>query len=208
MITFQFTQRFKTTFQKYESQLHTIYEYVHNLFVNANQYNLRVHFDLMTTQHELEQYDAYTTIQSWNENLFPKSSNIYVADTFSSKKHFCYTLLHEILHALGLMYLPTINKRWNRMINAYTKQYIGPSEKQSIAIQYYKKLHAKQAKTIPLFKEINNDTYSDYHHLCKEIHDVFSSPLHYNISPVTLGLLQDYGYDVVKEAFSKKIVYL
>jgi len=193
MIAFKVSNAFKTKFKKHEDLMYTLYNYIHTIIDNSCKYNLFVHFDLVSTQHEQEQYDAYTVIHEWNHNDFPKHSTIYVAD-FVSKKHFYYTLLHELFHALGLMYIPGKNTRWNNLINIPTHEYIG--KENSKAIYYYQKSTNTNKTTIPLQKSDNSDTFTDYHHLTESIKDVFSSPLYYTISPITLGLLDDYGYNI------------
>ena len=192
MITFTLSQTFKTKYQKHEELIYKLYNYLDTILCDTLQYDLSVHFDLMTNQHERDHYDAYTVINKWNSNHFPKQSTIFVAD-FVSRKHFYYTLLHELFHALGLMYLPE-NIRWNTLIDKTTHEYIG--KKNSKALFYYSK-HSKTTKqAIPLQKSPNPDAFTDYHHLTESIKDVFSSPLHYTISPITLGLLDDYGYNI------------
>jgi hypothetical protein len=193
MITFQVSTSFKIKYKNQEKLLYRLYEYLDTILRDSLQYNLSVHFDLMTNQYELDQYDAYTIINEWNPNNFPKKSTIYVAD-FVTKKHFYYTLLHELFHALGLMYIPGTNVRWNTLIDKISKEYIG--KKNSKAIFYYCKRFKTNKNSIPLQKSSNPDTLTDYHHLTESIKDVFSSPLYYTISPITLGLLDDYGYNI------------
>ena len=65
-----------------------------------------------------------------------------------------------------------------------------------MAIFYYQKQTHTNKTTIPLQKSDTEDALTDYHHLTKSIKDVFSSPLYYTISPITLGLLHDYGYNI------------
>lgn len=192
MITFTLSQTFKAKYQKQQDLIYTLYNYLDTILYNASDYDLSVHFDLMTNQHELDQYDAYTIINQWNSNHFPRQSTIFVAE-FVSKKHFYYTLLHELFHALGLMHISE-NIRWNTLINKNTHEYIG--KKNSKAIFYYSQRMKKKKTAIPLQKSSNPDTFTDFHHLTESIKDVFSSPLYYTISPITLGLLDDYGYQI------------
>jgi hypothetical protein len=200
MITFCTSDSFKEVFRPYQKLLFNVYDYFQNIFADPLQYSTTVHFDLIKNQHELHDFDAYTIIEQWTSEKYPLKSIIYVTTEFCSRKHFYYTLIHEMLHALGLMYVPALNTRWNKMIDMKNNIYIGPKNRYSIAIHHYLD---KKHTCIPLDVCSNHsntksttNTMTDYHHLTANICDVFSSPLHYNITPITLGLLSDYGYEL------------
>lgn len=192
MITFHVQPRFRKHFQKYEESIYQLYEYMDNLIENTNDYYLQVDFDVISDQNQPYEYDAYTIIHTWNTNHFPAYSSIYVCpEEFQSKKHFYYTILHELFHALGIMHVPDRNVRWLNLINQEKHLYVGNGTK-SRAICRYSQMMNRSCHAIPL--QSDEDHMTDFHHLTPLIKDVFSSPLHYRVSPVTIGLLEDYGY--------------
>lgn len=195
MITFHLQPSIRSRFRRYENTIHQLYEYIETILENSFSCNLRVDFDFMPNQNQPYEYDAYTIIHSWNHDDFPSHSTIYICpDGFQSKKHFYFTMLHELFHALGIMYIPKQNIRWSKLIDQEKNQYVGNGTN-SKAIYYYSQLLKQKCEYIPLDMD-DNDSMTTFHHLTPKIKDVFSSPLHYNISPITLGLLEDYGYSI------------
>lgn len=192
MITFHLQPSFRNRYRKYENTIYQLYEYIETVLKNPLECKLQVDFDLMSNQNQPFEYDAYTVIKDWNSNNFPAYSTIYMCpEGFQSKKHFYFTMLHELFHALGIMYLPNQNIRWSKLIDQEKQMYVG-NGLNSKAIFYYSQFMHKKCKCIPL--QIDDDSLTNFHHLTPKIKDVFSSPLHYNVSLVTLGLLEDYGY--------------
>ena len=192
MITFHLQPSFRIRFRKYEKIIYQLYEYIETILKNPQECKLQVDFDLISNQNQPFEYDAYTMINAWNRNHFPTHSTIYMCpDGFQSKKHFYFTMLHELFHALGIMHIPNHNIRWSKLIDQEKKIYVGNGS-DSKAIYYYSQSMHQKCECIPL--QVDDDSMTNFHHLTPKIKDVFSSPLHYNISLVTLGLLEDYGY--------------
>lgn len=207
MLLFSFSEKLKNKFHSYlkqskgihfESIFQNVYRYIEYLFqqVIHQEIHLTIRFEWIDDK--TNNFEAFTQIMKSDEHLNPTESIIYLTNSFlhnkrnSSKKYIYYVILHECIHALGIMY---DNKtKWKSFLNEDETQYIY-NEKPSRAITEYNKLIKSRGiySGIPLHNE--NCDHSDKHHILG-VKDVFSTPLYTNVSQVTIGLLYDYYNNV------------
>lgn len=205
MLLFSFSDKLKNQFHSYikqskgihfESIFQNVYRYIEYLFqqVIHKDINLTILFEWIDDN--TNEFEAFTQIMKSDNQLNPTYSIIYLTNSFlhnkrrSSKKYIYYVILHECIHALGIMY--DKKTKWKSFLNKDETSYIyngNPSR----AIDEYNKLKQIKSNTIcmgiPLYSE--NCTHSDKHHI-EGVNDVFSTPLYTNVSQVTIGLLHDY----------------
>lgn len=177
----------------FECIFQNVYRYIDHLFKNIIHKDIQLTILFNLVNNDYNDFEAFTEINECDHNKNPTYSTIYLTKSFlqntrkSSKKYIYYVILHECIHALGIMY--SNKTKWKTFLNKDETAYIYNS-KPSIAINKYKLLKQNHIiDSIPL--QLEECNLSDKHHLFG-IKDVFSSPLFTNVSPVTIGLLYDY----------------
>ena len=202
MLIFTFTDTLHSTFEEFlydthgihfESIFQNVYHFIDMFFKTTikKELNLTVLFDIAKDVHA--DIEAFTEINSHHSNFLPSHSTISFSSSFflernHTKKYIYYIILHEMIHALGIAYQP--HSKWSSFLNKDTNEYVFTNPKRSIAIKrYHAKYPSRKSIGIPL--DDAEDTFSNCQHL-KGIRDVFSSPIYMSVSPITLGILEDF----------------
>jgi len=139
-------------------------------FVFDNVLDILPEIESTHTSEDLKEIDAFTFIKSCDVNKFPTKSEVYLSSSLFRKQErtqLKYTILHELVHAHGIMQSPF--SKWNTMCskNIYEQS----------SCLYKKHIHI------------------DGNHI-KGWKDCFSSYVKTHIHPDTFQLLFEYGYDV------------
>lgn len=163
-----------------------VFEYINHIIISPKN----LHVDIKV--HENEEYDdildAFTEIEESDQYLFPTHSSIsFMKHSLSyDRRYFTYVILHELFHALGCMI--SHHTKWREMIDYENNVYNGKH-----ATEKYISLFQGR-KTLKLYQE-KDCVFSDKNHI-DGIYDFFSADVYERISPVSLLLLKDYGYNI------------
>lgn len=203
MLLFTFSEKLKNHFHAYlkntkgihfESIFQNVYRYIDYLFQDVICKDIQLTILFEWIDDKTDDFEAFTQIMKSDKHLNPTYSIIYLTNSFlhnkrkSSKKYIYYVILHECIHALGIMY--DIKTKWKTFLNKEETHYIY-NNNPSRAIQEYMKLYGSKKTRSGIPIHIENCDYSDKHHILGT-YDVFSTPLYTNVSQVTIGLLYDY----------------
>lgn len=178
MFIFYFHYPFK---QKHIHSMIHVFEYLNHIIIKPKI--LKVHFRIGYDN----DYDASTNIIQGNSKMFPIESVIHIMKhtLIYDKKYFMFMILHEMFHALGLM--KSIHTKWKSLIHLKTHTYIGKHANKKF----------KHDRKLKLYFEKDNPCSSDNH--LSDVRDFFSATVYERISPVSLYLLKDYGYEIYEK---------
>lgn len=171
-----------------------VFEYINHIIVSPKILHVDIDiYDESGTYIDIDSdnMDAYTLIKQSDKNKFPTySSIIFMYHSMSYEiKYFSHLLLHELFHALGCMISP--HTKWREMIDQENNTYTG-----KYATEKYVSLF-KLDKSMKLKIYQETDCLLSNHNHIDGINDFFSAEVHENISPVSLLLLKDYGYNII-----------
>lgn len=172
-----------------QSMIH-VFEYINHIIVSPKILHVDINVNNDSDSY-FDNIDAFTVIKQSDKNKFPiRSSITFMYHSMSYEmKYFSYLLLHELFHALGCMISP--HTKWREMIDQENNTYTG-----KYATEKYVSLF-KLNKSIKLKLHQETECVSSNHNHIDGIYDFFSAEVHENISPVSLFLLKDYGYNII-----------